>query len=580
MSDSVSVRHQRILEYLVSTEIASVGELSSACHVSEMTIRRDLAALSKAGKIRRVRGGALLANGARRYARAERDKAELDHPELLILNPMDPRMARMIVQNSSQRGVPIVAESIPFEGSATLVAIDSFQAGLALGRWAATYALDQFSGEARVLFVGFPSYADTAERERGFFKGFGEVLPEPDFTLSVNGQGVRDQAREMCTAALSSYPHVNIIVGANDQSTLGALDVLRLLRLPVENVLLGTFGLEGAEGRRVLMLECPRSVGIAMFPELIGRVCADVSIRAFNKQPLPEHVVTPVAVVTGETLGDYYRSTDTGWEIRWDIVMSLPDQEWSSDVAVLPSCKGLALPRGIDFVRYLHDEYYDQLVAGLRERAADHGVDVRVTDASADLAASIDAARRAIGRAAAALVGPGEAVVLDAGSTNTYLAQELALRTDEEFTVITHSVSVIDALRDAEHVTLISIGGILHRPSGSFLMAQPTDSLNRLRVDKAFMGVTGLRVEQGLFNVDLAQMDFKRWMMDATEEIIVVADSYKIGQVALARIGPITAMQRLVTDDQISARDRLALMQAGIDVIVAGRVSGDSRYHT
>ena len=162
MSDSVSLRHQHILTYLVRTEIASVEELSRECRVSDMTIRRDLGALSKEGKVRRVRGGALLASGASRYIGAGRDGAGLGHSDVLILNPMDPRMARMIVQSSSQRGVPIVAESIPFEGSATLVAIDSFRAGLSLGRWIADYALEQFSGEARVLFVGYPSYADTA----------------------------------------------------------------------------------------------------------------------------------------------------------------------------------------------------------------------------------------------------------------------------------------------------------------------------------------------------------------------------------------------------------------------------------
>jgi len=53
----------------------------------------------------------------------------------------------------------------------------------------------------------------------------------------------------MGVAALSSYPDVNIIVGSNDQSAVGALDALHRLRFPLENVLLGMFGFEGAEGR-------------------------------------------------------------------------------------------------------------------------------------------------------------------------------------------------------------------------------------------------------------------------------------------------------------------------------------------
>jgi len=49
-----------------------------------------------------------------------------------------------------------------------------------------------------------------------------------------------------------------------------------------------------------------------MSPELIGRVCADVSIKAFNRCSLPEHVVMPTAIVTGETLEVYYGPSEDG----------------------------------------------------------------------------------------------------------------------------------------------------------------------------------------------------------------------------------------------------------------------------
>jgi DeoR/GlpR family transcriptional regulator of sugar metabolism len=58
-------------------------------------------------------------------------------------------------------------------------------------------------------------------------------------------------------------------------------------------------------------------------------------------------------------------------------------------------------------------------------------------------------------------------------------------------------------------------------------------------------------------------------MLGAAKEIILVADSYKIGDISLVRVAPISAIRKLVTDDQISAHDRLALTQAGVEVLLA-----------
>jgi DeoR/GlpR family transcriptional regulator of sugar metabolism len=58
----VSRRHQLILERLTATSRQSVVELAKATGCSEMTMRRDLEALERAGALQRVHGGAVLAS--------------------------------------------------------------------------------------------------------------------------------------------------------------------------------------------------------------------------------------------------------------------------------------------------------------------------------------------------------------------------------------------------------------------------------------------------------------------------------------------------------------------------------------
>jgi DeoR family fructose operon transcriptional repressor len=52
-------RKQQILQYIEKQDRASVGELSEAFQVSEVTIRRDLKELEQEGLLRRTHGGAL-----------------------------------------------------------------------------------------------------------------------------------------------------------------------------------------------------------------------------------------------------------------------------------------------------------------------------------------------------------------------------------------------------------------------------------------------------------------------------------------------------------------------------------------
>src|SRR2546427_1064201 len=65
--------------------------------------------------------------------------------------------------------------------------------------------------------------------------------------------------------------------------------------------------------------------------------------------------------------------------------------------------------------------------------------------------------KRAIARAAAALVDEGEAVALDASTTAYYLALEL--RAKRELVVVTNGLLVATALADAPGITVLVTGG-------------------------------------------------------------------------------------------------------------------------
>jgi hypothetical protein len=53
-------RQEVILSFLLERRWATLGELSALIHVSRNTVRRDLDAIARGGRVARVRGGAAL----------------------------------------------------------------------------------------------------------------------------------------------------------------------------------------------------------------------------------------------------------------------------------------------------------------------------------------------------------------------------------------------------------------------------------------------------------------------------------------------------------------------------------------
>jgi DeoR/GlpR family transcriptional regulator of sugar metabolism len=90
-------RHQKILEYISANEHASVVELSRHFDVTEVTIRSDLKALARTGRVARTHGGARLVEERFRHEYTFRTRKSLNWPvkqrigdaAAALVNPID-----------------------------------------------------------------------------------------------------------------------------------------------------------------------------------------------------------------------------------------------------------------------------------------------------------------------------------------------------------------------------------------------------------------------------------------------------------------------------------------------------------
>ncbi|MEV4179681.1 DeoR/GlpR family DNA-binding transcription regulator [Nonomuraea sp. NPDC049709] len=170
-----------------------------------------------------------------------------------------------------------------------------------------------------------------------------------------------------------------------------------------------------------------------------------------------------------------------------------------------------------------------------------------------------EAEKQAIARRAAALVSPGAAVGLSAGTTTWTLAHHLT--TVPGLTVVTNSVRVADVFRHAGRPdqTVVLTGGV-RTPSDALVGPMAVASIRRLNVDLLFLGVHGMTVRAGFTTPNLMEADTDRALVEAATRLVVPADHTKWGTVGISTIAELSEADVLVSDAGLSpfARDALA----------------------
>jgi DeoR/GlpR family transcriptional regulator of sugar metabolism len=234
----------------------------------------------------------------------------------------------------------------------------------------------------------------------------------------------------------------------------------------------------------------------------------------------------------------------------------------------LLQCKHHSKPAHIGYIHpYGSHEWYQNLCRAMRSYAGGHGISIEIIDASLDEEKEANALKRAIGQAAADLVREGETIILDSGETIIYLAQ--ALRKRHRITVVTNSIPVLQVLTGSPGISLISSGGEVQHQTRSLVGDEAEHCFREVRADKVFIGAVGVSAAFGISNNNPTEAAVKRAMIDAGRNVFLLADYTKIGVESLVRVAPLESITCIITNAEISLRDRNAFMARGVDVCIA-----------
>ncbi|PRY63682.1 DeoR family transcriptional regulator [Knoellia remsis] len=182
-------------------------------------------------------------------------------------------------------------------------------------------------------------------------------------------------------------------------------------------------------------------------------------------------------------------------------------------------------------------------------------------------------AKRAIARAVAQLVRPGEVLAVNGGTTTTEVVREIVRRedlaADASITVVTNALNIAYELSIRPNVTIVVTGGTARSQSFELIGPLSDDVLAKIVVDTAIIGVDGFSVRGGVTTIHPAEAKVSGQFIKGASRTIVVADHTKLDRVTLARIVDLEAVTTLVTDRPLPATLQEAVKASGIEVVVA-----------
>lgn len=176
------------------------------------------------------------------------------------------------------------------------------------------------------------------------------------------------------------------------------------------------------------------------------------------------------------------------------------------------------------------------------------------------------AAKQAIANAAAATVRHGDAVMMDTGTTTSFLAR--ALTGHKRLTIITNSTDAARTLAGGEGNRVFLAGGQIIGDSGAVLGAEAVRFVNRFSAAHAFISAGAVDGDE-VMDYDEAEVDFARALLPRAERRVLVTDATKFGRRGLVTVCHFAELDAIFTDAPVSQTISDRLKQDGVKLTIA-----------
>lgn len=176
-------------------------------------------------------------------------------------------------------------------------------------------------------------------------------------------------------------------------------------------------------------------------------------------------------------------------------------------------------------------------------------------------------AKQAIARAVAATIRDGESVMLDTGTTTSFVARELTGH--RRLTVVTNSSDIARTLATVNGNRVYMAGGELRSDSGAAFGQSALDFIARFTVDHTIISAGAIDAG-GVMDYDLDEAELARVMLSCGGRRAVATDHSKFGRRGLVAVTAFDGIDEVVTDAAVGPGIARALSECSVRLTVAG----------
>lgn len=172
-------------------------------------------------------------------------------------------------------------------------------------------------------------------------------------------------------------------------------------------------------------------------------------------------------------------------------------------------------------------------------------------------------AKEAIGKAAAQLCRPGEAVIIDGGSTTLQMCPHLE---PLKLQVLTNSLHIVSALLQQPNTGVSIPGGVVFREQNIVLDPFVDATTRTFHASRMFIGTAAV-TRHGLMQSDIILVQAERKLLNLADHLIALVDSSKFSASAAHQLCELARVHTLITDKNIDSTSAKMVEAAGVELI-------------
>lgn len=219
--------------------------------------------------------------------------------DAIFLNPVDWKGVKPALDAAKKAGIPIINVDAPvFDEDlvTSIVASDNYNAGVLVAKDVMS-KLDK----ANVVLLEHPTAKSAIDRTKSFED---TVKGNPNYKIvakqSSNGQ--LEQAMPVMENILQAQKQIDVVMGLNDPTAMGALAAMQAAKRD-KGVLL--YGVDGAPEAKKMIKEGKMTATAAQSPKNIGKTAAETAYKVLKGEKVEHLVLVPVTLITKDNVDQF-----------------------------------------------------------------------------------------------------------------------------------------------------------------------------------------------------------------------------------------------------------------------------------